>query len=265
MRHLARCITGTMALAIASSFNVPASVAEESAGQVVIIRESGKLDKRCVVEKSIPQPNGTILHEVRNLATGERYRVIDHRSPKTTSQRTIVSRPQDKTRTPTPAELAVSSSPPSSRTISEHDGWLKGTTKTVAAPPSVPSIPNVISAASSNWPANEETEASATKHIQLLRTSPDAALRETAALALAASESRKKTEVIDALASGAKSDPTATVRICCLRCLWQLGKNLPQVIPTIQELQADADEKIQQIAHNAMQELAPQAVQRSQH
>jgi hypothetical protein len=259
MRHLSRYITGSLFLALATTLQAPALAAEEPAGQVVIIREPGKPDKRCVVEKSVPQSNGAILHEVRNLATGERYRVIDHRSPNA-----VALQPKDKARIPTPAELAISSYVPSGRTLAEHAGLLKGTTTTVAAPSSVPSIPNVISAASSNWPANEEAEASATKHIQLLRSSPDASLRETAALALAASESRKKTEVIDALASGAKSDPDSAVRICCLRCLCQLSKELPQVIPTIQELQTDADEKIQQIAHSAMQDLAPQAVQGSQ-
>src|SRR5262249_15853157 len=154
--------------------------------------------------------------------TGELLRVIDHRSPKAAAPRSLASHPKDKKRMPTPAELAVSSLAPSNRLFSEHDNWLKGTTSTVAAAASVPSIPSLISAASSNWPTNDESEASAARHIQLLRSSPDAARRETAALALAGSESRKKTEVIDALASGAKSDPDSVVRICCLRCLCKL-------------------------------------------
>jgi hypothetical protein len=253
-----------MSLILAFLVQAPAIVAEESIGQVVIIREPGKADKRCMVERSIPQPDGSIMHEVRNLASGEHYRVLDHRAPRAAASRTIVSQPQDKTRMPTPAELAVSSLPPANRVVVEHDNWLKGMTKTVAAPSSVLSIPNVISAASSNWPVSEDTEISAAKHIQSLRNSPDAARRETAALALAGGESRRNTEVIDALASAAKADPDPAVRICCVRCLSQLGREVPQVIPTLQELQSDSDEKIQQIAHNAMQELAPQAVQRSQ-
>jgi hypothetical protein len=263
MRCLNCCITGSVLFVMAVSLQETAPAAEEAAGQVVIIREAGKPDKRCLVVKSTPQPDGTVLHEVQNTATGEHLRVIDHRAPKAAAPRTLASQPKNKTRLPTPAELAVSSVATSNRVFSEHDNWLKGTTITVAAPSSVPTIPNLVSAASSNWPADDESEATATKHIQLLRSSPDAARRETAALALAGSESRKKTEVIDALASGAKSDPDSVVRICCLRCLCKLGKESPQVIPTIQELETDSDEKVQQIAHNAMLDLAPQTLQRS--
>jgi hypothetical protein len=264
MRCLNCCITGSMLFVMTALSHEKAHAAEEAAGQVVIIREAGKPDKRCMVVKSIPQPDGSVLHEVQNTATGEHLRVIDHRSPKAAAPHTLASQPRDKTRMPTPAELAASSMTPSNRVFSEHDNWLKGTTTTVAAPSTVPCIPNLISAASSNWPAMEEPEASAARHIQLLRSSPDAARRETAALALAGSESRKKTEVIDALASGAKSDPDAAVRICCLRCLCQLGKDVPQVIPTIQELEADSDEMIHQIAHNAILDLVPQTMQRPQ-
>ncbi|HEV3145810.1 MAG TPA: HEAT repeat domain-containing protein [Gemmataceae bacterium] len=250
-----------LAVLILAAFGSSAVFAGDApAGQMVIIREPGKNDKRCIVEKSTPQANGTVLHEVRNLETGERYRIVDHRPHKAIMPATNFADSKTAKRPPTPAELAAFAPAAANRSGADHDSWLRGTTSTtVGPPPSVPSIPSVISAASSNWPANDEQPASIAKQIQALRSAPDAAVRETAAVALAGSEAGKKTEVLDTLASAARSDPDSAVRICCLRCLCQWSKELPQVVPTIQELQTDPNETIQQLAHSAIQELGTQS------
>src|SRR5262249_44078106 len=103
-----------------------APAAEDPAGQVVIIREAGKPDKRCIVEKSIPQTNGAVLHEVRNLQNGEHYRVIDHRPHNVAMPAVAAGEPKDSKRPPTPAELAGFSSMPVNRSGAEYGNWLHG-------------------------------------------------------------------------------------------------------------------------------------------
>jgi hypothetical protein len=60
------------------------SVRAEEVGQVVVIREAGKPDHRCLIERSTLQTNGTKIYDVRDLDTGERLRVLDKRTAKPT-------------------------------------------------------------------------------------------------------------------------------------------------------------------------------------
>ena len=50
---------------------------------VIVLREAGQPERRCKIEQSTPQPDGSIIHVVRDLATGEQYRVKDTRKRKT--------------------------------------------------------------------------------------------------------------------------------------------------------------------------------------
>ena len=58
------------------------TVQAEDVGQVVVIREPGKPDHRCLIERSTLQTNGSKVHDVRDLDTGERMRVLDKRTAK---------------------------------------------------------------------------------------------------------------------------------------------------------------------------------------
>src|SRR5260370_34231036 len=50
---------------------------------VIVLREPGQPERRCKIEQSTPQADGSILHLVRDLATGEQLRVKDNRRRKT--------------------------------------------------------------------------------------------------------------------------------------------------------------------------------------
>src|SRR5947209_14412579 len=45
--------------------------------KIVVIREAGKPEQRCVIEYTIPQADGKTVYYVRDVATGERLRVLD--------------------------------------------------------------------------------------------------------------------------------------------------------------------------------------------
>jgi hypothetical protein len=208
-----------------------------------------------------------VVHEVRNVETGERYRIVDHR-PRSIAmaegKAAAVAAPKEVKHSPTTASVPS----PMVRAGVDRTSWLHGSTSSVArANSATPSIPNVVSACSSTWPTEEEETAlaptGAKKQIQVLHTSLDAAQRVSAAQALARGEARKSAEVIDALSSTAKSDPAANVRMCCLRCLCALSREAPQAIMTINEMQADPDESIHQLAHSTIQELAQHALEKT--
>src|SRR5262245_18714645 len=105
-----------------SAEQAPAKGAE----QTIVLREHGKPDRVCIIEKSTPQPDGTVLHEVRDSASGERMRVLDQRKNKSSigSVMARVSGPnaldvaaatkQDPGRVPTNAELAGQPKAPAS-------------------------------------------------------------------------------------------------------------------------------------------------------
>src|SRR5262245_9238793 len=103
--------TAVLAAALASgaAWADPPTSGDE---QTIVLREPGKPDRKCLIEKSIPQPDGTVLHEVRDMATGEKMRVLDQRRNKG-SVGTVTSRvtapaamTKKEPRLPTTAELA---------------------------------------------------------------------------------------------------------------------------------------------------------------
>jgi hypothetical protein len=58
------------------------TVRAEEVGQVVVIREAGQPDHRCLIERATLQANGTKVYDVRDLDSGERMRVLDKRTAK---------------------------------------------------------------------------------------------------------------------------------------------------------------------------------------
>ena len=229
--------------------------------QTIILREHGKPDRTCIIEKSTPQADGTVLHEVRDSATGERMRVLDQRKNKSSvgSVMARVSGPnamevaaatkQDPDRVPTNAELA---------------GQPKVPTSPYAQMKSTPR-PDLLA---SRRPAPkqlhpallpQQTESPVQAQLQKLKEALGPSEREMAALWLAVSDARRDQEVVSALVEAAKTDPAPSVRCCLVRCLFHISADAPEVVPVLEKLQADPNEDVKKSAQNAMQGIVKAA------
>ena len=209
---------------------------------VILLREPGKPDRKCVIERTTPQADGTLLHEVRDAATGEKFRVTDSRrhtgllgpaiARKPSTPEPPLANPAPPRRLPTTAELAGYASPTVTpgETGSQLNGILRRTKPAVAASP-------------------------VQVQVQKLKDAVDPTEREMAAMTLTLSDARNSPEVIDALVTAAKSDQAASVRVCLVRCLYRLAAESPQVVPVIQQLQADPADDVSRTAQLAMQQL----------
>ncbi|HMC67390.1 MAG TPA: HEAT repeat domain-containing protein, partial [Gemmataceae bacterium] len=76
--------------------------------------------------------------------------------------------------------------------------------------------------------------------------------REYAAECLATSETKANTQAVEALMIAAKSDPAATVRAACVRCLTKMNVNGPAMIAMLHSLKTDADPRVRQAADQAL-------------
>ena len=169
---------------------------------VILLREPGKPDRKCVIERTTPQADGTLLHEVRDAATGEKFRVTDSRrhtgllgpviarKPNTTEP--PLANPAPPRRLPTTAELAGYASPtvPPGENGPQLNGILRRTKPAVAGSP-------------------------VQVQVQKLKDAVDPTEREMAAMTLTLSDARNSLEVIDALVTAAKA---TRLRACV--CAW---------------------------------------------
>jgi hypothetical protein len=207
---------------------------------VILLREPGKPDRKCIIERTTSQADGTLVHELRDANTGEKFRVNDSRSHKgllgqpapAKSSEPPLANPLPPRRLPTTAELAGYATPPVTpgETVSPLSGVLRRTK-----------------------PAG--TLSPVKLQMQKLKEATEATEREMAAMMLALSDARNTPEVIDALMTSAKSDQVASVRVCLVRCLYRLAVESPQVVPVIQQLQADTDDEVSRTAQLAIQQL----------
>ena len=69
--------------AAALLFLASSAVRADEARQILVIRETGKTDRRCQVDHSVQQANGDMVYDLHDLATSERLRVVDTRVIKT--------------------------------------------------------------------------------------------------------------------------------------------------------------------------------------
>lgn len=75
---------GKMSLtAVALLLLANSAVQADEVRQFVVIRETGKAERHCLIERSTPKPNGDTLYDVRDLATGQTFQVLDQRVIKT--------------------------------------------------------------------------------------------------------------------------------------------------------------------------------------
>ena len=69
--------------ALGAALLAAGAVRAESPARVVVVSETGKPERRCIIERTQVQPDGSKVHLVRDLVNGERMRVIDSRPTKT--------------------------------------------------------------------------------------------------------------------------------------------------------------------------------------
>src|SRR5262249_53439331 len=104
---------------------------------VTLLREPGKPDRKCIIERTTPQADGTLVHELRDANTGEKFRVTDSRRHKgllgqpapAKSAEPPLANPLPPRRLPTTAELAGYATPPvtAGDSVSPLSGVLRRT------------------------------------------------------------------------------------------------------------------------------------------
>jgi hypothetical protein len=193
-----------------------------------------------------------MIHEVRALDSGETFFVTDSRPPGISvyAPTPYVPAAPPLRRTPTNAELA--GSPSGSLTSRSNSIERMGFTRSskVSPPPAAPTQPPAAA-----QPATTQPPASLQAQLANLKDGAVPSQRELAAMSLTLSEHHKSPEVVTALMTSCKTDPAATVRATCVRCLFRLSVESPQVIPIIADRQSDKNVEVQKIAKLAMEEL----------
>jgi hypothetical protein len=219
--------------------------------QVVVIREPGKPEQRCVIEFVLSQSDGKSMYYVRDIATGERMRVVDGR-PNKMAGGPIVGRVVSRLDTPTDRGMtsALASSPlrvaPSQRISTAAE--LAGT-----APAASGTKPKLVS--SSSKPKVQDQASPVELQIAQLKDGQGSTQREAAAMVLAVSEARTKPEVVKAIMTAARSDPAPSVRTTCVRCLYRLCGEVPDVVPVIADCRSDLNPEVSATAAKALEEI----------
>ena len=201
----------------------------QTADTIIVLHEAGHPDRRCAIEKTESQPDGTLFHEVRDVASGERFRVKDCRPLKGGAQ--VIAR------------------------ISGPDAMTQALGAGPAAPPQrVPTIAE-LAGHLPTAPAPPAPSAAAAVQQQLadLQSDPRPSQREMAAMTLALSDVARSPAVVTALTRAA-GDPTPSVRLTVVRCLYRIG-DLPTVRLTLEKLQQDSDEEVRLTARYAVAQL----------
>ena len=243
---------GLMAVVISglAAGGVWADAPDAASGAVIVLREPGKPERKCVIERTTPQADGTFLHEVRDAATGERLRVRDSRR-----HNGLVGKPLARVSGTEPASMAKDTSWIATKPAESRSLPTNAELASYATPSVMPS--DVSTRGGMVWyrtkPAT--TLSPVQRQVQKLKDAEFPSEREVAAMTLALSDARATPEVIDALVTAAQTDQAASVRVCLVRCLYRLSTESPQVVPVIQALQADADDEVSRTAQLAMQEV----------
>lgn len=219
-------------------------------GRMVIVREAGKPDRNCIVLRSIVQANGTRLHEVRNIETGEVFRIAD---PKPVGVIPVTPSAVPERRVPTTAELA--GNPAGSLTADtqaiQKVGFVRKPKE--ITPPAAPRQPPATA-----QPAPAQPPAPVQEQLAKLRSATTPQERELAALTLTLGAARKTHEIIAALMSACRDDPAPAVRLTCIRCLFRLAPEAPQVVPILEERLKDKNVEVKKLARLALDELNQQ-------
>ena len=209
---------------------------------VIVLREAGQPERRCKIEQSTPQPDGSIIHVVRDLATGEQFRVKDTRKRKTELAQVVA-----RIRGTESSSLTIMPMPPATNNSSAQR---------------VPTTAELAGARFATELASGRPAAlldSVSQQIHDLHAALGPSQREMAAEALTASGAHAAPEVIGALIAAAQHDPAPSVRLCVVRCLYRLSGEVPDVVPVLAQMQEDANPQVQLAAKQSMAELSKHA------
>ena len=226
--------------------------------QVVVIRETGKPEQRCVIEYSVPQADGKTMHYVRDVATGERFRVLDGRVNKAASA-PIVSKHWVRLNTPNDSGMAQAlASSPARDAATRHTptaAELARSAPKAGAPapgpkPTMPPAKPLVM-----LPNADDGGSPVRAQLNQLSDAIPASQREAAATVLAISDARTLPEVVKALMGSARHDPAASVRTTCVRCLYRLSGEVPDVVAVIAQCRSDPDTEVAATAAKAMEEI----------
>jgi hypothetical protein len=224
--------------------------------QIVVIREAGKPEQRCVIEFSFPQADGKTLYYVRDMATGERLRVIDARGAKNNARGPILGQVTGRLSSPSDAGMAqaLQSAPPRDSaprrtpTAAELAGAVKG--GALAPRTMTPQFKPKVTP-----PKGDDNVSPVQAMLNQLSDAIPPKEREEAAMVLAVSEARTMPEVVKALMGSARHDPAASVRTTCVRCLYKLSTEAPDVVPVLADCRNDSDREVSATAAKAMEEI----------
>ncbi len=219
--------------------------------QIVVIREAGKPDRRCLIEQSHPQADGKVLYFVRDLATGERLRVLDaraHRDSKGPIVGTAVPKPNDDGMLEALASSPFNDRSPHEPTTAELAGAPARTAAQANHPQADPATKTAANGESALPPVQIQ--------LKQLKNAASPSERELAAMTLALSDARRRPEVVQAIMDAARSDAAAAVRAGCVRCLYRMSPDSPQVVAVIETMQNDANQEVSETARKAMQEIS---------
>jgi len=220
----------------------------------VFVREPGRPQQRCAIEQTLPQPDGKTVYIVRDVATGERMRVVDNRQTKDGSGPVVgrlvakLTAPADDGMT---KALAGSPTPTPLRRV-PTTAELAGDDSKTAVPQFKPVTPKLQPTAISPVAAK----------LQLLRQGETPIQRERAAMTLTLSDARTVPEVVQALTLAANDDKAASVRICCVRCLFRISADVPDVQAALVALTSDATFEVAETARLALREIERKKSQR---
>lgn len=222
----------------------------QSPESVVVIREPGKPEHRCVIESAHPQANGHVIYDVRDLATGERLRVVDTRSNKSTGPFASPS----VTRMPGPSDAGMSSAL-TGTPFANAGNAARSSTPAAQASGSKPSG-IALTGMFKTDDAAKGVPAAVQSQIQNLKSASTPAQRELAAMTLTISDACTSRSVVQAISQAACTDAEASVRACCVLCLYRLSSVSPDAAPVIETLTRDPNPEVAALARKAMDEIA---------
>jgi hypothetical protein len=230
----------------------PAAKNEE---QTIMLREPGKADRPCIVEKSTQQPDGTVVYEVRDAATGERLRVMDQRRHKSAAG-------SAKVRTPGPGASEVATAAVKEPDRVPTNAELAGNKTASPSPYGASKVEPRAAIFARRQPQihpalmRQERESPVTTQLCKLKEALGPSEREMAALSLTVGENHRDPEVVAALMDTATNDPAPSVRCCLVRCLFQLSTDCPEVVPVLEKMQSDPNDEVKKTAQTVLQAVA---------
>ncbi len=75
--------SGKLSVSAAVLLLLASSAIRANDGAILVVSETGQGERRCHIDRTTPQPNGDTIYDLRDLATGKRFQVVDTRVIKT--------------------------------------------------------------------------------------------------------------------------------------------------------------------------------------